>query len=159
MYLDKIREWGEEFCKEHNLFLVKVEQAAGAIEVYADGMENITIEQCGRLSRYIQNKLDEESDDVLSKFSFNVSSPGMSNPLLHPFQYRKRMGKKLEILTNEGMEIEGEVKDVSDTDVTILQVIPKNKKTKEDEKTINHILNYTQIKKAIIPIPTNFKKK
>jgi len=159
MYLDKIKEWGEEFCKEHNLFLVKVEQAAGAIEVYADGMENITIEQCGRLSRYIQTKLDEESEDVLTKFSFNVSSPGMSNPLLHPFQYKKRMGKKLEILTNEGMEIEGEVKDVSDTHVTILQVIPKNKKTKEEEKTINHILDYTQIKKALIPIPTNFKKK
>ena len=68
MYLEKIKEWGEEFCKEHNLFLVKVEQAAGAIEVYADGMENITIEQCGRLSRYIQNKLEEESDDVLTKF-------------------------------------------------------------------------------------------
>jgi ribosome maturation factor RimP len=159
MYLEKIKEWGEEFCKEYNLFLVKVEQAGGSIDVYADGMENITIEQCGRLSRYIQNKLEEESDDVLTKFSFNVSSPGMSNSLLHPFQYKKRIGKKLEILTNKGISIEGEVKDVNDINITIFQVIAKNKKTKEEEKKIEHILNYTEIKKALIPVPTNFKKK
>jgi thiamine monophosphate synthase len=69
------------------------------------------------------------------------------------------MGKKLEILTNEGISIEGEVKDVNDTNVTIVQLIAKNKKTKEEEKKIEHILNYTEIKKALIPVPTNFKKK
>lgn len=159
MYLDKIREWGEEYCKENNLFLVKVEQLKDTIEVSADGMENITIEQCGKLSRYLQNRLEEESNDVLTKFSFNVSSPGMSNPLLLPIQYKKRLGKRLEILTNDGKMIEGEVKEVGDTQVTIVEVIPRNKKTKEEEKTIEHILNYTQIKKALIPIPTNFKKK
>jgi len=158
MYLDKIKQWGEEFCREHNLFLVKVEQSGGAIDVYADGMENITIEQCGKLSRYIQNKLDEESD-ILSKFSFNVSSPGMSNSLVLPFQYKKRIGKKLELVTNEGLAIEGVVHEVNDTNVTIVQTIAKNKKTKEEEKIIDHILNYNQIKKAVIPVPTNFKKK
>lgn len=158
MYLEKIRQWGEEYCKDNNLFLVKVEQTADVIEVCADGMENITIEQCGKLSRYIQNKLEEESD-ILSKFSFNVSSPGMSNPLLLPFQYRKRLGKKLEILTQDGLAIEGEVKEVDDEKIKVIQVIPKNKKKKEEEQLIEHILHYNQIKKAIIPIPTNFKKK
>lgn len=159
MYLDKIKQWGNEYCEANGLFLVKVEQIADAIEVSADGMENITIEQCGKLSRYIQNKLEEESDELLTKFSFNVSSPGMSNPLLMPFQYRKRLGKKLEIVTNEGMTIEGEVEEADDEKIKLLQIIPKNKKTKEEEKTIEHILKYNQIKKALIPIPTNFKKK
>jgi thiamine monophosphate synthase len=48
---------------------------------------------------------------------------------------------------------------VNNTNVTIVQLIAKNKKTKEEEKKIEHILNYTEIKKALIPVPTNFKKK
>jgi ribosome maturation factor RimP len=159
MYLDKIKQWGNEYCEANGLFLVKVEQIADTIEVSADGMENITIDQCGKLSRYIQNKLEEESDELLTKFSFNVSSPGMSNPLLMPFQYKKRLGKKLEILTSEGIEIDGEVINVDEEKIKLSQFIPKNKKKKEEEKTIEHILKYTQIKKALIPIPTNFKKK
>jgi ribosome maturation factor RimP len=158
MYLDKIKQWGNEYCEANDLFLVKVEQVGDAIEVSADGMENITIEQCGKLSRYIQNKLEEESD-ILSKFSFNVSSPGMSNSLLLPFQYKKRLGKKLEILTSEGKTLEGEVKEVDDEKIIITEYIPKNKKTKEVEKFVEHILKYNQIKKALIPIPSNFKKK
>jgi ribosome maturation factor RimP len=160
MYLDKIKHWGEAYCEEHDLFLVKVEQIGDTIEVSADSMNNITIEECGKLSRYIQNKLEEEEEgDVLTKFSFNVSSPGMSNPLILPIQYRKRLGKKLEIITLEGREINGEVKQVDEDTVTLLEIIPKNKKTKEEEKMIEHQLNYNQIKKALIPIPTNFKKK
>ena len=153
MYLDKIRQWGKEYCDANDLFLVKVEQNGDTIEVSADGMENITIDQCSKLSRYIQNKLEEESD-VLTKFSFNVSSPGMSNPLILPFQFRKRLGKKLEILTSDG-----EVLEVDEEKIKISQFIPKNKKKKEEEKNIEHSLYYNQIKKALIPIPTNFKKK
>jgi ribosome maturation factor RimP len=100
MYLDKIKHWGEAYCEEHDLFLVKVEQIGDTIEVSADSMNNITIEQCGKLSRYIQNKLEEEEGDVLTKFSFNVSSPGMSNPLIHPFQYRKEWAKNWKYMTN-----------------------------------------------------------
>ena len=158
MYLDKIRQWGKEYCDANDLFLVKVEQNGDTIEVSADGMENITIDQCSKLSRYIQNKLEEESD-VLTKFSFNVSSPGMSNPLILPFQFKKRMGKKLEIVTSEGLVIEGEVLEVDEEKIKISQFIPKNKKKKEEEKNIEHSLYYHQIKKALIPIPTNFKKK
>lgn len=157
-YIEKIKEWGEEFCRANDLFLVKVEQLSDTIEVSADGMENITIDQCGKLSRYIQSKLDEESD-LLAKYSFNVSSPGMSNPLLLPFQYKKRLGKNLEITTQDGIQLEGQVKEVDEEKIVLVQVLPKNKKTKEEEKTIEHIFHYNQIKKALIPIPTNFKKK
>ena len=94
-----------------------------------------------------------------SKFSFNVSSPGMSNPLILPFQFKKRMGKKLEIVTSEGLVIEGEVLEVDEEKIKISQFIPKNKKKKEEEKNVEHSLYYNQIKKALIPIPTNFKKK
>lgn len=158
MYLEQIKQWGEEFCKENNLFLVKVEQNGGKIEVFADGLENITIAQCGRLSRYIQAKLDE-STDILTKFSFDVSSPGMSNSLVLPIQYEKRLDKNLEITTIEGELLVGKVKEVHEEGIILEVVIPKNKKTKEEEKLIEHKLSFNQIKKAFIPLPTNFKKK
>lgn len=156
--LEKIQRWCEDYCSENELFLVKVEQNGGKIEVFADSIENITIEQCGKLSRFLQNKLEEETD-ILTQYSLDVSSPGMSNPLILPIQYRKRLGKNISLTTTEGLTLEGIVKDVTDEGINIETTIPANKKKKQEEQIIQHKYNFNQIKKAIIPLPTNFKKK
>ena len=158
MYIDKIKQWGEDYCKENELFLVRVEQNGNKIEVYADGLENITISQCGKLSRHLQSMLEEETE-ILNNYSFDVSSPGLSNPLILPFQYKKRLGKSLDVETLDGIAVSGEVKEADDEGISLLELIPKNKKKKIEEKIVEHKIKYSNIKKAIIPIPTKFKKK
>lgn len=156
--INQIEKWADEYCSESGLYLVKVEQAANKITVFADSIDNITIEQCGKLSRYLQSKL-EESTDVLNIFTLDVSSPGMSNPLILPIQYKKRIGKKLDIVLEDNQAIEGTVLEADETEIKLEVIIPKNKKTKEEEKIIQTTYQYNQIKKATIPLPTNFKKK
>lgn len=153
-----IKEWAEEFCTENNLYLVRIDAAGIKLTIYADGLDNITIEQCTKLSRYIQSKL-EDNTSVLDKYTLDVSSPGMSNPLILPIQYQKRMDKNLDILTTEGKEMTGKVIEVNDEGIVIEITIPKNKKLKEEEKIITEKISFNQIKKAIIPLPTTTKKK
>jgi len=156
--INQIEKWADEYCSENGLYLVKVEQSANKITVFADSIDNITIEQCGKLSRFLQSKL-EESTDVLNMFTLDVSSPGMSNPLILPIQYKKRIGKKLDIILEDNHTIEGTVLEANENEIKLEVIIPKNKKTKEEEKIIQTTYKYNQIKKATIPLPTNFKKK
>lgn len=148
--IEKVRSLADSFAAENGLFIVEVQLAAFHITVLADTIENITIEQCARLSRYIQGDLDESSD-ILQHYSFDVSSPGMSNPLKLPIQYTKRIGKNLHFVLDSGKEFEGKVLSVSEDMVLAEETIPAIKKSKEPEKIIKHELTYNQIKKATIP--------
>ncbi len=153
--LDKVRLWANEYCEENELFLVDVCAGAGRISVFADSMANITIQECAKLSRFLQAKM-EESTDALNDYNLDVSSPGMSNSLKLPIQYRKRIGKTLNFLIKDGLDFEGKVMEVTDEGITVEQLIPANKKKKEEEKIIKHEFKYDQITKAIIPL--KFKK-
>jgi ribosome maturation factor RimP len=156
--LELISSWAEEFCNEHELYLVRVENAGPKITVYADGLVNITIEQCTRLSRFLQTKLEEETT-ILDIYTLDVSSPGMTNPLILPIQYQKRLNKNLDIVTTEGVALTGKIIDVNEQGISLEITIPKNKKTKEEEKISTQQYTYNQIKKATIPLPTITKKK
>ncbi len=153
--LEKIREWAEEYCREHNLFLVDIAAHAKNITVSADSMTNITIEECAKLARFLIARLEEETE-ILNHYTFDVSSPGMSNSFKLPIQYQKRIDKSMNVVTKEGLEFEGYIKEVDDAKVIFEQIIPANKKTKEEEKKIAHTLTYNQILKATIPF--KFKK-
>lgn len=153
--LEKIRVWAEEYCREHGLFLVDITSHAKNITVSADSMTNITIEECAKLARFLIARLEEETE-ILNHYTFDVSSPGMSNSFKLPIQYQKRIDKSMNVVTREGKEFEGVIKSVDDENVVFEQLIPANKKTKEEEKKIVHTLNYNQILKATIPF--KFKK-
>lgn len=156
--LDLITDWTETYCEEHGLYLVRIETAGNKFTIYVDTMENVTIDQCTRLSRHIQHLLEEETS-LLAEYTLDVSSPGMSNSLIHPFQFEKRIGKNLHILTEDGQDFTADIVDVDEEKIKIKIIIPKNKKTKEEEQIIEKTLDYNQIKKAFIPLPTTTKKK
>lgn len=153
--IKKVKEWAEEYARENALFVVDIVLGSHNITVMADSMENITIEQCAKLSRYLHAKLEEETN-LLDIYTLDVSSPGMSNSLKIPMQYEKRIGKDLVLILKDSVEMSGEVREVSLEGIKIEQTIPANKKTKEAEQKIIHDIPYTQIIKATIPF--KFKK-
>src|SRR6476661_6258672 len=92
--------------EELNLFLVELNMGAdGKISIYADGMDNITVDQCTQIARHLRSELGEAADD----FEITVSSPGLDNPFRHMNQYKKNVGKSVEVLTAEGNKIEGKI--------------------------------------------------
>ena len=144
---------------EQNLYLVDVKIAGkGKVEVYADGDNGITISQCAEISRFLEKHLDG-SGLVSDDYMLDVSSPGMSNPLRIPRQYKKRIGRILEIVKADGTEVEARLVSADDERIVLVAVVKEVKKKKKGPKTgeveeapKEFDLKYSDIKKALIKI-------
>lgn len=98
------------------IFLISFSVSNGGdIEVVVDGDQGVSLEECIRISRHIEHNLDREIED----FGLSVKSPDIMKPLVHPRQYRKNIGRKLEVST-QGEKIEGTLLAIED-DTIVLQ--------------------------------------
>ena len=141
---------------EMNLFLVDVVIGANfKIQVFADGIPSITIKQCTELSRFVESYLDEEAS-VPEKYTLEVSSPGMTNPLRVNQQYKKRIGSTLKITLNNGDQVAMILKEVDNDTLFGLRTKIEEKKTKKPIKKINEedlesiSIDLSDIKQALL---------
>lgn len=139
-----------------NLFLVDVVIGANfKIQVFADGIPSITIKQCTELSRFLESYLDEEAS-VPEKYTLEVSSPGMTNPLRVNQQYKKRIGSTLKITLNNGDQVAMILKEVDNDTLFGLRTKIEEKKTKKPIKKINEedlesiSIDLSDIKQALL---------
>jgi ribosome maturation factor RimP len=141
----------EEAVQENpKLFLIDLKISSdNTIIVVVDGDEGLTVKECMRISRHVEHNLDIETTD----FSLEVSSPGLTEPLVNKRQYKKNIGKKLTIKT-EVEEFEGELVKADDDEVTlewkarVPKPIGKGKVTVV--KTV--VLSYGNIKQAKVKL-------
>jgi len=101
---EKMRQIIEPLCEEMDLRLVDV-QVQGSqrnleINVFADNESGITLGQCSQLTRRIQDELDME-DAYRNTYRLNVSSPGLDRPLTEDWEFKKNMGRTLEVRYTE----------------------------------------------------------
>ena len=156
---EQIGEWLKPLLEEQNLFLVDVKTAGKAkVEVFADGDTGITISQCADISRFLEQFLDG-SGLVSDNYTLDVSSPGMDNPLKVPRQYKKRIGRTLDIVKTDGTELEAELLAADDETIRLKEIPKPEKKKKKGVKTEEKVeapkefeLKYSEIKKALIQI-------
>ena len=120
------------------------------ISILADGDDGLSIEEIVRISRHVEHNLDREECD----FALEVSSPGVGTPLVMPRQYKKNIGRLLEVTLNNDTKVEGEIVEADDDGVVLWwetrepKPIGKGKITVEKEEKIN----YADIKKAIVKV-------
>ena len=88
------------------------------IYVDIDGDNGVTIDDCIELSRAIEGQLDRDEVD----FALDVSSAGADQPLKLTRQYRKNVGRELEVVTVDGERAEGTLEDASDEGIVIRTV-------------------------------------
>lgn len=120
----RIVELAEAAIDRPELFLVDVvmrgQKGSRVIEVYVDGDEAVGISELTDISRRLAFVLETE-DIIRGKYHLNVSSPGTDRALKMPRQFKKHMGRKLEI--RYGSEVEkvdaGELESISDYDLTL----------------------------------------
>ena len=74
---------------------------------YIDKEGGITINDCEAVSRLFSEKLDEE-DFIEESYIMEVSSPGLGRPLKKEKDYKRSMGKELEIRTYKAIDREKE---------------------------------------------------
>jgi ribosome maturation factor RimP len=112
------------------------------IFVDIDGDNGVNIDDCIALSRAIESQLDRDAED----FELNVSSAGADQPLKLTRQYRKNVGRDLEVVTLDGERAEGTLEDASDDGI----VIRTHGTKKEPSETLRFA--YRDIKSAKVMI-------
>ncbi|WP_223266347.1 ribosome assembly cofactor RimP [Gelidibacter gilvus] len=99
-----------------DLFLIDLKIGAdNKISVVIDGDNGVTVEDCMFMSRAIEHHLDREEDD----FSLDVASAGATSLLVNKRQYKKNIGRILDVKAKPDVMLEGVLTDVSDDEVTL----------------------------------------
>jgi ribosome maturation factor RimP len=136
----KIENLVKEFISGTGLFLVAVKvSSAGKITILADRKENITIDECVSISRFIEKNLNRDEDD----FELMVSSPGLDMPFMVKEQYLKCEGKRIEVTDTDGAKFSGLLKNVTNGGFEIETEVKIKGKAKE-KKDLS--FNYDQVK-------------
>ncbi len=106
----------EEYIQETDIFLVEVAVKPGnAIRVHVDRPDGISIDECVKISRFLNSRLDRDEED----YSLEISSPGLGASFGVIQQYRKNIGSNIEVLLNDGSKITGRLLSVSDPGIVI----------------------------------------
>lgn len=153
----KIEEWLVPFLTERNFFLVDIKFSMGKkIEVFVDSDTGIHIEECAQVSRFVEANLDG-SGLVPDNYILEVSSPGMSNPLKVPRQYKRRIGRKLEVLKTNGEMLLAQLVAVKDEGIVLSEVKEEKSKKKQKEELVKEQqaakefeLKFSEIKRAVL---------
>jgi ribosome maturation factor RimP len=118
----------EKIAGRPDLFLVDVKmQGSGALTVLVDGDQGVAIADCAEISRHVGFHLEEENV-IEHAYNLEVSSPGLDTPLRSLRQYRKNIGRKLNIKLNDGGKRDGELKEVTEDGITLSEVIKEKGK-------------------------------
>lgn len=150
----EIRRLLEEKFKETDFsdcFIIEISlSAARKLIVYVDSDSNITFEKCRKISRYLEQHLDEEGW-LGEKYVLEVSSPGVDRPLQFPRQYRKNIGRKLEIKLADGSKHIGRLVAVEGERIILEEKVSSPEKGKKKILKETEI-PFDQIEKAIVKI-------
>jgi len=102
--------------ERQDLFLIDFTFSGdNAIKIVIDGDNGVLVEDCMFISRAIEHNIDREEHD----FSLEVLSSGAATPLSLPRQYKKHIGRNLEIKTLDSQDLEGELTEVNDKEVVL----------------------------------------
>lgn len=129
-------------------FLVKAEvKGANRIEVEVDhDSEPVDIDTIVALTKHIEAGLDREKED----FELEVSSAGLTTPLVGVRRYRKFIGKELEVLLKKGVKEKG-VLISADEEGFVLEVIRMEKPegARRKQQVVHQLpLKYEEVKQA-----------
>lgn len=127
----RVREIAETQMEGTDLFVVEVRvSSANEIVVTVDSDTQVGIDRCVELSRSIEGALDREQED----FELTVMSAGIGQPLKMLRQYRKLIGRPVEVILKDGGKIVGNLTDASESSIAVeyeKRVVVEGKKRKQ----------------------------
>ncbi len=130
---EAIRANVEQHIKGTDIFLVDVAVKPGnLIRVHVDRPDGISIDECVKISRHLNEMLDRDVED----FSLEVSSPGLGASFKVKQQYEKNIGRKIDVLFSDGERVSGNLQSVLENGI-VLQVkgVEKEIEFKEIKKS------------------------
>jgi ribosome maturation factor RimP len=103
VFIDKVKSVAEPILRSLGLELFDIEYSGsprgGALRIFIDKKEGVTLDDCEKVSRYLGQALDLE-DPIPHRYTFEVSSPGLDRPLKRKEDFLRFIGKKVKIKTS-----------------------------------------------------------
>jgi ribosome maturation factor RimP len=128
-------------------FLVEIKiKPTNNVKLFLDGDQGVTIEKCISWNRALYKKIEEDNLFPNGDFSLEVSSPGVDEPLKLFRQYKKNIGRTVEVILKDGIKVAGKLIDVTDQAITVEETKGKNKK----KEVLQHNFLFDQIKSTKI---------
>jgi ribosome maturation factor RimP len=147
-----IRELVEERLAAFDGYIIDLSIGAGnAIKLLIDADHSISIIECMSVSRNVEHNLDREEED----FSLEVSSAGLDQPFRHIRQYKKSIGRDVEVVSLEGRKTEGKLSAVNEDSFIVLT---KHKEKIEGRSKAKHwvekenVIKFSDIKQTKVII-------
>lgn len=141
----KITAIAERMLADTDLFVVDCSCSPGnEVELTIDSDTSVGIDACASLSRAIEAELDREEED----FSLTVMSAGIGSELRSLRQYRKLVGRSVEVLLANGVKILAKLDAVDEQGITLSY---EEKQTVEGKKrkqlvTVSRTYPFAEIK-------------
>lgn len=124
----KIEEEAARRLEGTDLFVVGCTcSPSNEVELLIDSDTSVSIEACAELSRAIVTAFDGEEED----FELTVASAGIGSELRCLRQYRKLVGRPIEVLLASGIKLLARLEEFSDQGLTIAY---EEKQTVEGKK-------------------------
>ena len=112
-----------------DVFLVSVKiKPTNNIKIYLDADGGLGIEKCIRINRALYKNIEEAGYYPNGDFSLEVSSPGLDEPLKLLRQYKKNIGRNVEVTTVDEVVREGKLTGVAEEKIDLEYTEGKGKK-------------------------------
>ena len=117
MFRSKVRTLLDDCLEERkDLFLIDFDVLSdNTIKVIIDGDHGVSVDDCMFVSRAIEHNLDREEED----FSLEVASAGATVPMSHKRQYKKNIGRTVDVKTTNNQKFEAILTNADDNSITL----------------------------------------
>ncbi|MFN4313911.1 MAG: ribosome maturation factor RimP [Chitinophagaceae bacterium] len=120
-----------------DVFLVEIRiKPTNNVKVFLDADQGINVDRLIQYNRKLYKDLEESGLFPDGDFSLELSSPGLDEPLKLPRQYRKNLGRFVEVVLVDGTREEGKLLDSNDQRLLLEQEKGKGKKKEVLQKEI-----------------------
>lgn len=132
-----------------NYFLVDLKVRPGNnIKIILDADSGVSIDKCVEYNRYLYKQLEADGMFPDGDFALEVSSPGIDEPLKLGRQYRKNLGRRVEVVQTDGTRREGKLTELTDNGLVIEETRGKGKK----QEVLIHNILFTDIKTTKVQV-------
>ena len=142
---EKIIEAARRHLEGTDMFVVGCNATPGNdIELTIDSDTSVDIDACAALSRAVEEQFDRDNED----FSLTVASAGIGSELKQLRQYRKLIGRSVEVLLLNGTKILARLDAADDQGITLSyeeKQAVEGKKRKQSV-TVSRTYPFTEVK-------------
>jgi ribosome maturation factor RimP len=130
-------------------FLVEVRiKPTNNIKVFIDGDEGVPLSALVQYNRKLYKDLEESGMYPDGNFSLEVSSPGLDEPLKLHRQYKKNIGRYVDLTLQDASKKEGKLLEATEEGIVLETESGKGKKKEVKQETVL----FTDIKQTKIQI-------